>query len=264
MGILDDILATKRDEVTVLRHPQTRKLLQRAALEAGATRGFGKALRHLDGTLAVIAECKRRSPSKGELAPDLDPGDTAATYQKSLASAMSVLTDGPYFGGAIADLEAARQRSDLAILRKDFVIDEIQVYETRAVGADAMLLIVAALDDAALRDLHALGVELGLDVLVETHDEIEVQRALSCGATIVGVNSRSLQTFGEDLSVAERLRSQIPPGLIAVAESAVRTTADAQRMADAGFDAVLVGEAFVRSDHPESLCRDMASCKVRR
>ena len=264
MGILDAILATKRDEVTVLRHPQTRKLLQRTALAASEPRRFAQNLRHDDGTLAVIAECKRRSPSKGDLAPDLDAGVTAQMYERGLASAMSVLTDASYFGGRIDDLYAAHQHSALPLLRKDFVIDEIQVYETRAIGADAILLIVAALDDVALRDLHALARELGLAVLVETHDEAEVDRALGCGAEIVGVNSRSLQSFEEDLSVAERLRNMIPHECVAVAESAVRSVCDAQRMADAGFDAVLVGEAFVRSDHPDILCRDMASCTVRR
>ncbi len=264
MGILDEILATKRDEVTVLRHPATRKLLQRTALAASQPRDFAQSLRHEDGSLAVIAECKRRSPSKGELSPDLNAEVTAQMYERGLASAMSVLTDAPYFGGSIEDLQLARAHCGLPVLRKDFVIDEIQVYETRAVGADAMLLIVAALDDAALHDLHTLGRELGLGVLVETHDESELDRALACGAEVIGVNSRSLQTFGEDLSIAEALRSLIPSDCVAVAESAVRSIADAQRMADAGFDAVLVGEAFVRNDHPELLCRDMASCTVRR
>ena len=191
----------------------------------------------------------------------IDPGTTARSYADGGAAALSVLTDRPYFGGAIADLEAARQESGLPTLRKDFVIDEIQVYETRAVGADAMLLIVAALDDERLADLHALGVELGLDVLVETHDDHEVERALRAGARIVGVNSRSLQTFGEDLSIAERLRASIPPECVAVAESAVRSVDDAQRMADAGFDAVLVGEALVRTADPTSLCASMAACE---
>lgn len=262
MGILDEILATKRDEVTVLRRPQTRATLQEVALQAGPTRGFARALRRTDGRLAVIAEIKRRSPSKGDLAPDLDPESTARAYEAGGAAALSVLTDRPYFGGAIADLDAARSATALPALRKDFVIDEIQVYETRAVGADAMLLIVAALDDPTLRDLLALGSELGLDVLVETHDEHEVERAVAAGARIVGVNSRSLQTFGEDLSIAERLRSMIPRESIAVAESAVRSADDARRMADAGFDAVLVGEALVRTADPTALCASMAACTV--
>ncbi len=263
MGILDQILVAKRDEVTALRRPDTRALLRKRALEMPPPRDFEGALRHDDATLAVIAECKRRSPSKGVLAEDLDPGVTAKQYELGGASAMSVLTDRHYFGGTIEDLDLARSAATFPILRKDFVIDPIQVYETRAVGADAMLLIVAALDDAVLSDLHALASELGLAVLVETHDESEIERALRFGARIVGVNSRSLQTFNEDLSIAERLRSLIPTQCIAVAESAVRSVDDAQRMADAGFDAVLVGEAFVRSADPQGLCAAMASCIVR-
>ena len=157
-----------------------------------------------------------------------------------------------YFGGAVADLDAARAAVDVPVLRKDFTIDEVQVFETRAVGADAILLIAAALpDDAHLTDLHALATELGLGVLVETHDDAELERALRAGARVVGVNARDLGTFDEDLSIGERLAKVIPPEVIAVAESAIRSTADAARMADAGFDAVLVGEMLVRADRPD-------------
>jgi indole-3-glycerol phosphate synthase len=262
MGVLDEILVTKRDEVTVLRRPDTRDLLRRTALAAPPTRGFAKALQADPATLAVIAEIKRRSPSKGDLAPDLDPGATARAYAAGNASGLSVLTDGPYFGGSMADLQSARDHSALPALRKDFVIDEVQIYESRAVGADAILLIVAALpDDALLRDLHELALGLGLDVLVEVHDEAELDRALTLGALVVGVNSRSLQTFGEDLGVAEKMRRAIPADSVAVAESAIRSVDDAQRMADAGFDAVLVGEALVRADDPTALCAAMAACR---
>ena len=145
---------------------------------------------------------KRRSPSKGDLAPDLDPGPTAKAYEAGGAVALSVLTDEPYFGGTVADLQAARDATTLPCLRKDFTIDEVQVYEARAIGADAILLIVAAIpDDALLADLHALAVALGLGVLVEAHDAREVERALSAGARVVGVNSRDLATFAEDLGV---------------------------------------------------------------
>ena len=157
MSILEEILATKRDEVTVLRRPETRALLRSQALDAPPVRDFTAALRRSDGRLAVIAECKRRSPSKGELAPDLDPAATARAYAAGGAAAMSVLTDAEYFGGRIADLQAARDAVDIPILRKDFTIDEVQVYEARAVGADAILLILAALpDDAHLMDLANL------------------------------------------------------------------------------------------------------------
>src|SRR5690242_4081101 len=263
MGVLDDILAAKRDEVTLLHQPSTRRAVERAALDAPAPRDFAGALRPAGGTLAVIAELKRRSPSKGDLAPDLDPEITAKAYEAGGAAALSVLTDRPFFGGSIDDLRNARDATALPALRKDFTIAEIQVYETRALGADAMLLIVAAFrDDAYLRDLHDLGRDLGLGVLVEAHDAAELERALDIGATIVGVNSRSLQTFDEDLGVAVSLASQLPAHVIAVAESSIRSPEDAQRVAAAGFDAVLVGEALVRAADPAALTHAFASTMV--
>jgi indole-3-glycerol phosphate synthase len=265
LTVLDEILATKIDEVTLLRQPQTRDLLRDHAIGAPATRDFAGALRRDDGTLAVIGELKRRSPSKGDLAPDLDPGPAAKAYEAGGAAALSVLTDRPYFGGTVADLQAAREATSLPVLRKDFTIDEIQVYEARAIGADAVLLICAAVpDDTLLADLHALADELGMAVLVETHDSDEIDRALRAGAEIVGVNSRDLATFAEDLDIAGSLASALPPGVIAVAESAIRAPADARRMADAGFDAVLVGEALVRADDPTALVRALAAAPVTR
>jgi indole-3-glycerol phosphate synthase len=263
MAILDEILATKRDEVTVLHQPSTRDRIQKAALDAPAPRDFAGALRRSDGRLAVISEIKRRSPSKGELAPDLDAAELASRYEIGGAAALSVLTDGPFFGGAVADLQAAHAATTLPALRKDFVIDEVQVFETRGIGADAALLIVAAIpDDSLLFELHALALVLDLAVLVEAHDEHEVERAIACGARIVGVNSRSLQTFAEDLAVAERLAAMLPPDVVRIAESAVRSVDDATRMAAAGFDAVLVGEALVRAEDPETLLRGMSAVVV--
>ena len=254
MSVLDEILATKRDEVTVLHRPETRDLLRRTALEAPTPRDFAGALRRPNGTLAVIAEIKRRSPSKGELAPDLDPAVTAKEYERGGAAALSVLTDGPYFGGAVADLQAARAAVAVPVLRKDFVIDEIQVYETRAIGADAMLLILAALpDDGLVRELRDLAAALGLAVLVEAHTPEEIERGLAHDVTILGMNARDLGTFAEDLDGSTRIAARIPADVVAVAESAIRTPADAQQMAAAGFDAVLVGEALVRSDDPAAL-----------
>jgi indole-3-glycerol phosphate synthase len=264
MGILDDILATKRDEVTLLHQPQARDAIRRAAFDAPPPRDFAGALRRTDGRLAVIAELKRRSPSKGDLHPLDDPGAIARDYARGGAAALSVLTDGPFFGGRVDDLQAARAAAELPTLRKDFTIAEIQLLESRAIGADAVLLIVAALDDATLFDLHQTATELGLGVLVEAHDAVEVERALAVGARIVGVNSRSLQTFAEDLGVAVGLSTLVPDDVIRVAESAVRSGADAARMAAAGFDAVLVGEALVRSDNPAALCAQMASAVVAR
>ena len=264
MTVLDEILVTKIDEVTVLREPRTRDLLRRSALDAPTIRPFAAALRRDDGTLAVIGEIKRRSPSKGDLAPDLDPAAVARSYEAGGVGALSVLTDGPWFGGAVADLRAAREATELPVLRKDFVIDEIQVYETRAIGADAVLLICAALpDDDRLADLYGLATELGLAVLVETHDAAEVERARKLGAAIVGVNNRDLATFAEDLGLGASLASAIPSDAVAVAESAVRSGADAETMAAAGFDAVLVGEALVRAVDPVGLLAEMRAARVR-
>jgi indole-3-glycerol phosphate synthase len=262
---LDEILATKRDEVTVLRHPPTRDLLRSTALDAPPARDFSAALRRADGALAVIGELKRRSPSKGDLAPGLDPGPVGKAYEAGGAAALSVLTDQHYFGGAVADLQAARAATTLPCLRKDFTIDEVQVYEARAICADAILLIVAAIpDDELLADLHLLAIALGMDVLVEAHDARELERALAAGAQVVGINSRDLSTFAEDLGSAAGLSAMIPPDVIAVAESAIRSTDDARGMGAAGFDAILVGEALVRAEDPTGLVREMTTTPVNR
>jgi indole-3-glycerol phosphate synthase len=237
-----------------------RDLLRARALEAPQMRDFAGALQPAAGTIGVIAEIKRRSPSKGDLAPDLDPALTAKAYAAGGASCLSVLTDQPWFGGTVDDLVAARAACELPVLRKDFIIDEVQIYEARAVGADAVLLIVAALpDDTLLRDLHELAVGLGLAVLVETHDDAELERALASGARIVGVNARNLGTFAEDLGIGERLAARVPAEVVAIAESAIRSVDDAARMATAGFDAVLVGEMLVRSSDPTAAVRGLAS-----
>ncbi|MGQ0804588.1 MAG: indole-3-glycerol phosphate synthase TrpC [Actinomycetota bacterium] len=263
MGVLAEILAAKRDEVTLLHQPETRDAIRQAALDAPEPRDFAGALRRPDGTLAVVAEIKRRSPSKGELAPELDPAETARAYESGGAAALSVLTDRPFFGGSVEDLREARAATRLPALRKDFTIDETQVLEARAIGADALLLIVAALpDDSVLADLHAFAGEVGLAALVEVHDDAELDRALAVDAAVVGVNCRDLGTFAEDLAVAERLATRVPPDVIAVAESAIRAPADAGRMAGAGFDAVLVGEALVGSPEPAAAVRALAALPV--
>jgi indole-3-glycerol phosphate synthase len=266
--ILDEILAAKRDEVTLLHQPGARAAIRRAALAAPPTRGFERALRERareQGRLGVIAEIKRRSPSKGDLAPDLDAEATARAYEEGGAVALSVLTDGPYFGGTVADLQTARATAARTpVLRKDFTIDADQVYEGRGIGADAILLIAAAVrDDAVLRDLRELAVDLGLDVLVEVHDAAELDRALAIGATMVGVNARDLGTFAEDLGVGERLVGDLGPDVVAVAESAIRSEADGRRMAEAGFDAVLVGEGLVRASEPGTLLGALAAIPTR-
>ena len=263
MSVLDEILSTKQAEVARLR-------VGAAALEAEAAaaprsdRDFAAALRRRDGRVAVIAEIKRKSPSKGPLAPGLDAAATAARYAAGGAAALSVLTDGPHFDGSLSDLRAARAACGLPVLRKDFTVDPLQLHEARAAGADAVLLIVAALpDDALLADLRALATELGLAALVEADDEAGVERALAAGARIVGVTNRNLRDFGEDLSTGARLAGLIPPGVVAVAESAIRSVDDARAMADAGFSAVLVGEHLVRSSDPEAAVAALAAVSYR-
>jgi indole-3-glycerol phosphate synthase len=262
-SILDEILGTKRDEVVRL-HGRAGDL-GAAAAAAPPARDFAGALRRPDGRLALICEIKRRSPSKGVLADGLDPAAMAGAYERGGAAALSVLTDGPYFGGSLADLAAARAACSRPVLRKDFTIDEVQILEARAAGADAILLIVAALsDDGRLRALHEAAVGCGLAALVEADDELGVERALAAGARIVGVTNRDLRTFGEDLGVSERCARLIPPDAVAVAESAIRSADDAARMAAAGYDAALVGEALVRAPDPAALVAAMAAATVSR
>ncbi len=195
--------------------------------------------------LGVISEIKRRSPSRGELAADLDPGALAACYETAGARCLSVLTDGEFFGGSRQDLQDVRAATSLPVLRKDFTVAPQDVCDARIMGADAVLLIVAALDPAELADLTALSADLELEALVEVHDERELETALGAGATLVGVNQRDLVTFEVDHERAERMAAAVPAGVVSVAESGVRDGDDARRLADAGYDAVLVGESLV-------------------
>lgn len=215
----------------------------------------------------MIAEFKRRSPSAGEIGSG-DPAVVAAAYGTGGAAALSVLTDGPYFGGSLADLEAARAASSLPVLRKDFVVDELQVWEARSAGADAVLLIVRILEDARLAGLLELSRELRMGALVEVHDEAELERALGAGAMVIGVNNRDLDTFRTELEVTLRLAPLVPAGRIVVGESGIRDGADVDRLGDAGVDAVLVGEALMRGAGVESIGgrskRDRSPVPVRR
>jgi indole-3-glycerol phosphate synthase len=220
-----------------------------------ATRGFAAALRAPG--LSVIAEIKRRSPSKGELAPGLVPAELARTYELGGASCLSVLTDVDHFGGSVDDLVAARSATSLPALRKDFTVDARDVVDARTMGADAVLLIVAALDDDELFRFAELAASLSLDVLVEVHDEGELDRALAVGATMIGVNQRDLTTFAVDHDRAAALRPLMPDGVVAVAESGVRGGEDARRLADAGYDAVLVGETLVTSGDPRAAVEEL-------
>jgi indole-3-glycerol phosphate synthase len=212
-------------------------------------RGFTAALRAVEG-LGVIAEVKRRSPSKGDLAAGLDPAAVAGDYERGGATCLSVLTDADHFGGSPADLQAARAATALPVLRKDFTVCPADVCDARIMGADAVLLIAAALDDDELGELHTLALDVGLDVLVEVHDEQELARALAVDADLVGVNQRDLVTFEVDHERAVRLGKALPDTVVRVAESGIRGPDDARALAMARFDAVLVGELLVTSGDP--------------
>lgn len=244
---LDRILAAHR--ATAAADERSLDELRAEALAQPAARGFAEALRAAPG-LAVISEIKRASPSKGPLFPDLDPAALAGEYAAGGAACLSVLTDRDFFSGSPEDLAAARAAVAIPVLRKDFTVCAADVLDARAMGADAVLLIAAALDDAELADLHALAGEVGLDALVEVHDEPELERALAVGATLVGVNQRDLVTFEVDTDRAVRVAAAMPEGVVRVAESGIRGVADAQHLVDAGYHAVLVGESLVTSASP--------------
>jgi indole-3-glycerol phosphate synthase len=218
-------------------------------------RDFAAALRAPG--LSCIAEVKRRSPSKGDLDPDLQPDLLAKEYEAGGASCLSVLTDEQYFGGSVSDLQTARQASDLPVLRKDFTVAEVDVIDARRMGADAVLLIAAALDDEELTRFLARAVALGLAALVEVHDEEELDRALAAGALLVGVNQRDLRTFVVDHERAGAMAARIPSDVVAVAESGIRDGDDARRLADAGFDAILVGETLVKASDRAAALRTL-------
>ena len=254
--ILDRIVATKVGEIGALRRRQLD--LRRAAEDAPPPRPVLDPLRRRS-QVGVIAEVKRRSPGAGEIDLALDPVALSAEYEGAGAMAVSVLTDGPWFGGSLDDLGAVRSAGAIPVLRKDFVIDPLQVYEGRAAGADLVLLIVRILDRVMLADLRAMIHDLGMTALVEAHDEWEVETALESGAALVGVNNRDLTVFRTDLAVTERLARYLPGDVLLVSESGIRSRADVERVAGAGADAVLVGEALVRSGEPGRLVEEMGS-----
>jgi len=259
MTFLADILARKRDEVAARRAALPDRELLARARAAAPPRPFEAALSLPGGPLRVIAEVKRASPSAGAIAAGLDAVAQARRYAEAGAACVSVLTDGPGFGGSLEDLAAVRAAVDVPLLRKDFTVDRYQLLEARAHGADAALLIVAALPADALRRLHDDCRELGLAALVEVHDAAEVEAALAAGAKLVGVNNRNLSTFQVDLAVSERLLPGFPADVRGVAESGVRTAADALRLRRAGAANLLVGEALVRAADPGALLREMAA-----
>jgi len=233
------------------------KLISQAKISL-PPRGFEKRLRQDSVTkLAVIAEIKRRSPSKGVLKSDLNPKVIADQYQQGGASCLSILTDIEFFGGSEKDLEDARQAVDLPILRKDFTVSSKDICDAKIMNADCVLLIVAALDKTELKDLHGLAASLSLDVLVEIHDEKELEVALEIGANLIGVNQRDLKTFEVDHQRALRMANKMPSHVVRIAESGVKTRDDAQSLRDAGYHAILVGESLVTSTNIAKSLREL-------
>lgn len=253
---LDKIVQSHREVAS--RDQRNLDDLAGQASALSSTRGFrARLVQGSRESLCVIAEIKRKSPSKGVLRANLDAAHIASLYEQGGASCLSVLTDEHFFGGSVDDLQIARASTSLPVIRKDFTVSEFDVLDARLMGADCVLLIAAALTDDELSRFHDLAVQIGLEVLVETHDEHELERALNVGATIVGVNQRDLITFEVDHARAERMASLIPPTVVRVAESGVRNSDDARRLRDAGYDAVLVGESIVTSSDPVAAVRDL-------
>ena len=251
--ILDEIIEHKRAEVALASESQPRSLLIERAGDLPRPRGFARAV-SAPG-VSVIAEFKRASPSAGEFGLGLDPAATARAYERGGAAAISVLTDARYFKGSAEDLAEARSAVALPVLRKDFVISEYQIAESRVMGADAVLLIAAALDD--MRSLSAVAHSLDMDVLIEVHTGAELQRALAAEPDAIGINNRDLRTFHTDLAVTGKLAAQIPAGIPVVSESGIRGPEDVRALRDLGVDAVLVGESIVKSD-----CREEAVSRL--
>jgi indole-3-glycerol phosphate synthase len=254
--LLARLVTEARQDMQRRRALTTQDDLERA-IHAHTPKDFVGALRRPG--LAVIAEMKQRTPSMGVLAEEYHPADLARAYTQGGAAAISVLTHMASFGGRPEHVEAVRYATDLPILRKDFVTDPYEVGEARAAGADALLLIVAALDRERLAELLRVTHSRGLAALVEVHDEREVEIAVEAGARVIGVNNRDLRTFDVDLGLTERLRDVIPSDLVLVAESGIHTAADARRMRQAGADAILVGESLMRADDPAARIRELAS-----
>ena len=255
---LAEICATKRDEVTVRKAATSLATLAGRARGQSAPRGFEAALRARAATgFALIAEIKQASPSKGLIRADFHPADHARAYQAGGAACLSVLTDAPYFQGHEDDLIAARAACELPVIRKDFMIDPWQCAEARAIGADAILIIVAALDDAQMAEIEAAAHEHQMDVLVEVHNEAEMERAHQLQSRLIGINNRDLKRFVTDLAITERLATLAPPGALVVGESGINTHADCQRLAEHGVRTFLVGESLMRQSDVTTATRQL-------
>jgi indole-3-glycerol phosphate synthase len=248
LGALGEIVARTRERVRERKAALPIDQLLASTPQAPSHRAFGHALSR--ASVNVIAEFKRRSPSRGTIREDLAPDDLAVAYEAAGAAALSILTDQDFFGGSPEDLRRARAATLLPVLRKDFVVDPYQVWEAATLGADAVLLIVAALSDPELRSLSETAAGAGLETLVEVHDREELDRALAVGSLIVGVNNRNLKTMVVDMQTSLALVAAIPDNVVAVAESGIGSGADVRRLREAGFDAFLVGEHLMRAPDP--------------
>jgi indole-3-glycerol phosphate synthase len=258
MGVLDEIIRHKREEVAACRRARPLADLRAGCWGLGPARDLPSALRPAGGArVRLVAEVKRASPSRGVLNTALDPVLQARAYAGAGAAALSVLTDARYFHGSLDDLVAVRAAVECPVLRKEFVVDEYQLWESRVAGADAVLLIVAALERPALRDLFHAATGLGLCALVEAHTAGELEAALALDAPVIGINNRDLQTLTTSLDTSLRLLPAVPPGPVAVSESGIFTRTDVERVVAAGAHAVLVGEALVRAADPGGLAREL-------
>jgi len=256
------ILDYKKDEVAALKR-RSLASLEVDARSASRPRGFGEALLAVakaDGN-ALICEVKRKSPSAGEINAARAPVDAARAYEAGGATCISVLTDGPSFAGSLDDMRAVRAAVKLPVLRKDFMIDPLQVTEARAAGADAILIIMAAVDDTLASDLHQAADSFGMSVLVEVHDEAELVRALGLPSPLLGVNNRDLRTLTTDLAVTERLADMMPEGRLLISESGVRTSGDIVRLRRCGARGFLVGESLMRAENPEESVRSLSKAR---
>jgi len=253
--ILEEIVAAKRQELVRSQAELPLPELEKRILQQAPALDFGKALRG-EG-VSVIAEVKKASPSKGLLCPNFDPVALAQTYAASGASAVSVLTEADYFQGSLKDLASIKQKVQIPLLRKDFLFDVYQIYESRAFGADAVLLITTILTDKELQKFLSLAHELGMQCLVEVHDRPELERALQSGAKIIGINNRNLHTFSVDITTTERLIPLVPRDRIVVSESGIRGREDVQRLREWGVDAILVGEALVTAEDVAAKLREL-------
>ena len=260
MSFLDQILSAKQAEIAAARALKPQAELERLAAKRDDFRGFAASLARPG--VRIIAEIKRASPSLGDIRPNLHPGDLAAAYQDGGAAALSVLTEPAFFKGSAKDLQRARNVVELPVLRKDFILDPYQVYETAAMGADAMLLIVRILDDDQLASLYALAHGIGLECLVEIHDEADARRILDLAPPVVGINNRDLAHFHTDTSQAARLADLLPQGSAVVAASGIHSADDIQRALAADLRRFLVGEALVKADNPAEMLKEWTALDV--